>query len=158
MQERLALLLATNGLLRDLPDRVNDRASLLTHRDGPKSRKIELRALEEITFGKLFHQFKNGTALAFLAVLSVLENEAPWLHEPGMEFYRLATSRSRLGIKEAAHALHELIEFSIRGPLREFADDDETLYRTGRLLHELIERVVMERPARSISKASKVER
>jgi hypothetical protein len=110
--------------------------------------------MEEIAFGKAFHRFKNGGALAFLAILSVLKDDAPWLYEPGREFYRLATSRSRVGIENAALQMHELIEFSMRGPLREFVDNDETLYRAHRLLHEVIERVVAERaqPMRSSAK------
>jgi hypothetical protein len=142
------------GLLRDLPDRVGDRASVVVHGDGSKVRRVSPRAMEEIAFGKAFHRFKNGGALAFLAILSVLKDDAPWLYEPGREFYRLATSRSRVGIENAALQMHELIEFSMRGPLREFVDNDETLYRAHRLLHEVIERVVAERaqPMRSSAK------
>jgi hypothetical protein len=147
-EENVAILVEEiKGMLRELPDRLSDRASSLSGKLRSKPRRLDIRTIEEITFGSIFAHFENGPALAFLTVLSMLKDELPWLYEPGMEFYRLLASKARIRVKIAARQMHELVELSFRGPLRELIDDDDKMQFTVRILHDLIERAVTMRPA-----------
>jgi hypothetical protein len=146
-EENVAILVEEiKGMLRELPDRLGDRDGL---RRGKRKDRQSIRAMEEIAFGPSFRRFENGTAMAFLTVISMLKEEMPWIYEPGIEFYRLVTSkRPDARIKEAALQLHELVEFTSRGgPFRAFIDEELGHYST-RILHDLIERAISERPAR----------
>jgi hypothetical protein len=140
------------GMLRELPDRVGDRANSLIPRGGPRRRRIHFKFIEEIAFGKPFRHFRNGPALALLTIVSMLRDDAPWLYEPAAEFYRLVTSKARHPIKEATLQMHELVEFSMRGPIGEWLAEDSRLAFSPEILHELIERAARDRPrSRSIS-------
>jgi hypothetical protein len=134
------------GMLRELPDRVGDRANSLIRRVGPRRRRIHFKYIEEIALGPPFRRFKNGSALALLTVISMLRDEAPWLYEPTVEFYRLVTSKARAPIKEATAQMHELVEFSMRGPIGELFSEDERFSFSPGILHELIERAARDRP------------
>jgi TIR domain-containing protein len=138
-EENVAILVEEiKGMLRELPDRIGDRA--LSRKGTSKSRRIDIRAMEEIAFGPIFAGFENGPAMAFLTLLSMLKDELPWLYEPGMEFYRSLNSKARTRVQEAAQQMHELVEFSLRGPLRGLVEGDDKIHFATRIMHELIER------------------
>jgi hypothetical protein len=99
-EENVAILVEEiKGMLRELPDRLGERDISL--RGGRNRNRIRMRALEEIAFGGSSERFAFATA--FLAIVSVLKDEMPWIYEPCMEFYRLATSaRVEAKIRTAA--------------------------------------------------------
>jgi hypothetical protein len=99
-------------MVRELPERVDDRVAAFSRR-GQFKRRFHPMMFEEMLFHPaLGERSKDGRAISWLVVLSLLRDEVPWLYEPGMEFYRALRSGKRAEIKRASTALLKISEMT----------------------------------------------
>jgi hypothetical protein len=149
-EENVAKLVEeVKGMLRELPDRFDDRAGAPSRRTARGGRGFDPRMLDELFIERAMRDLDNGPAVSWLFALSLLRDEMPWLYEPGMEFYRSLISKSEASVKKSALQLHHIIEFAARTPLRDMIGSDDKFHFIISRLHDLIERAVDERPRRS---------
>jgi hypothetical protein len=134
------------AMVRELPQRVDDRVRVASRRSSTRS----FRRYGPKIFDDLFFSFSKmpgpaSKSAALLVLLSFVKDDAPWLYEVGIQIYQAMLSGDRNAVM-AAHAQFQMtMEFMLGGPMsRDFTRDDEDSYMMIRYVPELIERSVVE--------------
>jgi hypothetical protein len=130
-------------MMRELPERVDDRVASVSRRVGFRHR-FHPRMLEELMFNPLLRGKKDGRALSWLVVVSLLREEIPWLYEPGMEFYRALRSGRRAGNPKGKKAFAYAWRDDVRSKFfyRFLRSDDKETFFFVRHLDEFIHRAL----------------
>lgn len=118
------------AMVRELPDRVDDRMRIVARRRG-KDRRIHPMMIEEMLSVFPRKRSLEGQAAGLLFVISTLKSDAPWIYEPGVELYRALVRKNRRGIEVARRNFMDVLEIAVHSPwihesLRK--DDEETFY------------------------------
>lgn len=130
-------------MVRELPERVDDRVRLATKRGGlRKGRRLHPMMFEELLFHPAFREVSYGPASAWLLFISVLREDFPWLYELGMELYHALRSGNSKSIAEARRNLLAMLEITTHGPLfhEMYRPDDEELFFMMKHLPQMVER------------------
>jgi hypothetical protein len=102
-------------MVRELPERVDDRVSSLSRRGSfRRMRRFHPMMLEEWLHHPAFNEGRNGQATAWLVFLSLIREDIPWLYEPGMEFYRALRGGKATEIEKARTNLLAIGELTSR--------------------------------------------
>jgi hypothetical protein len=135
-------------MVRELPERFDDSVSSLSRRGSMRRmRRFHPMMLEEFMHHPMFHENKDGRAMAWLMFLSVIRDDIPWLYEPGMEFYRALLGGKRAQIEAARKRLIAIAKVTTRSEffhdlLR--GDDKEasfTLRHLDEFMHRMLSRI-----------------
>jgi hypothetical protein len=132
-------------MVRDLPGRVDERVSIASRRLTTRGmRRIHPGIFEEISFHPIFREMKEGPAVAWLILLSMLQDDVPWVYEPGMELYRALRNRKRNEIEKARRQLMVVVELTVRSELfhRLFRGEEKDSFFIFRHLDEFVSRIV----------------
>lgn len=130
-------------MVRELPERVDDRVRSATRRGGlKKGRRLHPMLFEELLFHPAFRKGRGEPATAWLLFISVLRDDFPWLYELGMELYRAFRSGTAKKIYDARDNLLAVIEVTSHGPLSHemYRPDDEELFFMVKHLPKMVER------------------
>jgi hypothetical protein len=140
-QNTAKLFEEVKSMVRDLPERVDDRVRQASRRGPRRFRRMHPMMLEELMFHPRLRDKKEGVAAAWLVFVSVLRDDYPWIYEPGLELYRAVRSGRQAEIQRARHHLLAIAEITSRNPMfREFMDDDKDSFFMLRHLDEVIDR------------------
>lgn len=148
-------------MVRELPERVDDRVRSATRRGGLKrGRKLHPMMFEELLFHPAFRNGRGAPAAAWLLFISVMREDFPWLYELGLELYHALRSGNPKSIREARQNLLVVLEVTTHGPLfhEMYRPDDEELFFMVKHLPQMVERF-LERASpniRSRSDAAKI--
>lgn len=130
------------AMVRELPERVDDRVRSASRRNNERSlRKIHPKMLDELLFRP--SSDSEEMAAALLIALTLIREDAPWLHEPGMEIYRAMVAENRGAVVAALKRFRTTMEMIMHGPWRRelFREDEESFMMT-RYIPEIVERAV----------------
>jgi len=130
-------------MVRELPERVDDRVRSATRRGGLKrSRRLHPMMFEELLFHPAFREGRGEPAAAWLLFISVMRDDFPWLYELGLELYHALRSADAKNIAEARHNLLAILEVTTHGPLfhEMYRPDDEELFFMVKHLPQMVER------------------
>lgn len=132
-------------MVRELPERVDDRVAS-SSRSSKFRRRFHPMMFEELMFSPMFEGRKDGGALSWLIIISLLRDEVPWLYEPGMEFYRAVRSGKRNEIRRAQKSLMQITEMTTHSKFfhRFMRGDGEDMMFMLRHLDEFIHRTLHE--------------
>jgi hypothetical protein len=132
-------------MVRELPERVDDRVASFSRR-GNFKRRFHPMMFEELMFHPIFRGQRDGQALSWLVTLSLLRDDVPWLYEPGMEFYRALRSGKRPEIKRAHANLLRVTEMTLHSKFfhRFLRSEDDSMMFLVRHLEEFIHRMLHE--------------
>jgi hypothetical protein len=140
-QNTAKLFEEVKSMVRDLPERVDDRVRQASKRGPRRLRRLHPMMLEEMMFHPRLREKKDGTAAAWLVFISVLKDDCPWIYEPGLELYRALRAGRQTDIQRARHHLLAVAELTSRHPIfREFLDEGNESSFLLRHLDEVIER------------------
>ncbi|HEY4941216.1 MAG TPA: toll/interleukin-1 receptor domain-containing protein [Rhizomicrobium sp.] len=132
------------AMVRDLPDRVDDRVRMASKR-GPfrGKRRFHPGMIEEFMFHPEMEKGDQAAA-SLLVFLSIIRDDLPWIYEAGIEFYR-ATQSGNTTLAEKAHKQFRLIaETTSHGPFFHeiIRPDDGDAFFLMRHMPEMIERLI----------------
>lgn len=132
------------AMVRELPERVDERVVSASGRGSPK-RRIHPGMLEELVFGPISRD-RDGVRTGWLIFLSIIREDLPWVYEPGMEFYRALQSGNRVEFVRAHENLLRVIEFTRNSKLyhRMMRLDSEDSFFLLRHIEKLIHRMLEE--------------
>jgi len=130
-------------MVRELPERVDDRVRSATRRGGLKrSRRLHPMMFEELLFHPAFRNGRGEPAAAWLLFISVMRDDFPWVYEIGMELYHAFRGGNAKNIADARQNLLEILEVTTQGPLFHeiYRQDDEELFFMAKHLPQMVER------------------
>lgn len=130
-------------MVRELPERVDDRVRSATRRGGIKRvRRLHPMMFEELLFHPVFRKGRGGPAAAWLLSISLMRDDFPWLYELGLDLYHALRKGSMKEISEARRNFLAIIEATMHGPfLREmYRPDDEEVFFMIQHLPQMMER------------------
>lgn len=153
------------AMVRELPDRVDDRVKVTSQRTGARGPR---RFDQELVYNMLSRSSAIGgrgeRAAGLLLVLAFAKDDTPWLYEVGMEIYRAMVTGDRALVATAHKEFQITMNVVTRGPWSHILyGDDERSFMLSRHLPGLIERTVVEylgsfvikrRPTKSTEKAA----
>jgi hypothetical protein len=132
------------AMVRDLPDRVDERVRIASKR-GPfrGKRRFHPGMIEEMMFQSETEKGDQATA-SLLVFLSLLRDDVPWIYEAGMEFYRAVRSGNVEGAELARKQLGVITETTMHGPFfhEMIRPDDDMSFMMMRHMPEIIDRLV----------------
>lgn len=133
------------AMVRELPDRVDDKVRSATRRTPERMlRRFHPKMLDEMLFLPS-SAGRRERASTLLVVLSLAKEDVPWLHEAGMEIYRAMIANDHLLVNAAHKQFKFITEMVMHGPLRRaFHSDDEESIMMARYLPDIIDRIVNE--------------
>lgn len=134
------------AMVRELPERVDDRVRVSTRRSGTKPyRKLSPKLLDELLYRVSGPSSRTNNPAALLIVLSFVRDDVPWIYELGLELYRAMRANDRPAVVAAHKELDIVLATLVHGPWsRELFRDDEESYLLYRYVPEFIERAVKE--------------
>lgn len=134
------------AMVRELPERVDERVRQASRRSfGKGSRRIHPKMIDEIVFRSTSSSSRSTRAAGLLVVLAFSKEDAPWLHEIGMEIYRAMLSDDRNMVIATHKQLQMTMEIMLHGPWgREIFREDEESFIWTRYIPEMIDRIVIE--------------
>lgn len=146
------------AMVRELPDRVDDKVRYTARRSSGKSlRPMHPKMLEEVLF-RTSPTNPQEMAAGLLMVLSLAKEEIPLLHEVGMAIYRAIIADERTAVRAARKQFQITMEVMMHGPWRrEFLRDEDESFMMTRYLPEMIERVVESYLASPTAKSNRVK-
>lgn len=130
-------------MVRELPERVDDRVRSATRRGGLKrGRRLHPMMFEELLFHPAFRDGRGEPAAAWLLFISVLRDDFPWLYELGLELYHALRNGGAKDIAEARHNLLAILEVTTHGPFfhEMYRPDDEEVFFMVKHLPQMVER------------------
>lgn len=130
-------------MVRELPERVDDRVRSATRRGGlERGRRLHPMMFEKLLFHPAFRDGRGDPAAPWLLFISVMRDEFPWLYELGLELYHALRSGNSKKISEARHNLLAVLEVTMHGPFfREmYGPDDEEIFFMVKRLPQMMER------------------
>lgn len=136
-------------MVRELPERVDDRVRSVTKRGSLKRlHRIHPMMFEELLFHPALGKSRHGAANAWLLFLSVFKDDVPWIYEIGLELYRALRSGDSKAISEARGELIAILEATTHGPFFHeiMRPEDEEVYFMIRHLPEMIDRFIENLP------------
>ena len=106
------------AMVRELPERVDDRIRSFARRGSLKTMKrVHPMMLEELLFHPGFRETRNGPALGWLVFISTFKEDLPWLYEMGLELYRALRDKNEKSVDIAVHDIQSMINAVTRGPM-----------------------------------------
>ncbi len=132
-------------MVRELPERVDDRVRSVTRRGSLKRlRRFHPMMFEELLFHPTLGKSHHGAAAAWLLFLSVFKDELPWVYEIGLELYRALRSGDSKTIAEAKLEFSAILEAATHGPFfhEMMRPEDEEVYFMIRHLPEMLDRFI----------------
>lgn len=104
-------------MVRELPERVDDRVRSVTKRGSMKrGRRLHPMMLEELLFHSGLRENHASPATAWLLFISILKEDFPWLYEVGLELFRALRDEDVKRISEAKRNLDAILRMTTRGP------------------------------------------
>jgi hypothetical protein len=106
-------------MFQDLPTRIEQTAIR------PSRRRWRLRRHPMEVMDTMRHlEMEPTDPVSILILSSMLRDDMPWLYEVGMETYRAMKSRNAERVETAIMNFRRMVEFTMRGPLREELEID----------------------------------
>lgn len=136
-------------MVRDLPERVDDRIRSVARRGSMKRlRRFHPMMFEELLFHPALAKSHHGAAAAWLLFLSVFKDDVPWVYEIGLELYRALKSGDPTTISQAKQEFFAVMEASTHGPFfhEMMRPEDEEVYFMIRHLPEMVDRFIEHLP------------
>jgi hypothetical protein len=146
-QSTAKLFEEVKAMVRELPDRIDERGRSLSKRGSTKRMKrFHPMMFEELLFHPGLRKVKGGASTSWMIVISMLRDDFPWLYEPGMELYRALRTGHGRDIERSRRQLLDILNITSRGPLFHelMAPDDKESFFFLRHLDDFVERVVSE--------------
>lgn len=142
------------AMVRELPDRVDDRVRVASKRGYARKRKLHPGMIEDMLMTGLHSGGLEGGAAGLLLVLSLLRDDVPWMFEPGMELYRALSAADSRGIEVARKNFQIVMDVAMHGSwVREIMRaEDEEMFFVIRHLPNMIDRLVHELPRKVFSR------
>lgn len=133
------------AMVRELPERVDDRVRIASRRSTSKGiRRLHPKMLDEL----LFRPSKSGRSdmtVAVLLIVSFAREDVPWLYEIGMNVYRAMLTKDRPTVENAHKQFMSTMELMMSGPWsRELLRDNEDAFLLTSYLPDVIDRAVSE--------------
>jgi hypothetical protein len=132
------------AMVRDLPDRVDERVRIASKR-GPfrGKRRFHPGMLEEFMFHPGMEK-DDQAAASLLVFLSLVREDLPWIYEAGIEFYRAVRSGNAVMAEDARKQFQMIIESTSHGPFfhEMMRPDDDGAFFMLRHMPEMIERFI----------------
>jgi hypothetical protein len=132
------------AMVRDLPDRVDERVRIASRR-GPfrGKRRFHPGMIEEL----MFHPGSDDddqAAATLLVFVSLLREDFPWMYEAGIEFYRAVRSGSEFAADQARKQFQLVAKTTSHGPFFHelMRPDDEGAFFMMREMPELVDRLM----------------
>jgi len=147
-------------MVRELPERVDDRVRSVTKRGGMRrSRRIHPMMFEELLFHPSLRESSHGSAVAWLMFISVLREDFPWLYELGLEMYHALRDGDTKKIAEARNNLMVILDVTTHGPIfhEMYRPDDEEIFFMVKHLPQMVERFLERTVHRPRSKSDKAK-
>lgn len=144
-------------MVRELPERVDDRVRSATRRGGLKrGRRLHPMMFEELLFHPAFREGRGEPAAAWLLFISVMRDDFPWLYELGIELYHALRSGNAKDLSEARQNLLTILEVTTHGPLfhEMYRPDDEELFFMVKHLPQMVERFLGRTPEKVRSRSN----
>ncbi|NUR22488.1 toll/interleukin-1 receptor domain-containing protein [Frateuria sp.] len=151
-------------MVRELPERVDDRVRSATKRGGlRRGRRLHPMMFEELLFHPVLRESNKGPASAWLLFISAMREDFPWLYELGMELYHALRSNNSKAVAEARRNLLAVLDITTHGPLfhEMYRPDDEELFFMVKHLPQMVERFLERTATRlrpSIPKPNEIEK
>lgn len=151
-------------MVRELPERVDDRVRSATKRGGlRRGRRLHPMMFEELLFHPALRESNKGPASAWLLFISAMREDFPWLYELGMELYHALRSNNSKAVAEARRNLLAVLDITTHGPLfhEMYRPDDEELFFMVKHLPQMVERFLERTATRlrpSIPKPNEIEK
>ncbi|MBU2380349.1 MAG: toll/interleukin-1 receptor domain-containing protein [Alphaproteobacteria bacterium] len=127
------------AMVREMPDRLDSR--LRSGSGSTPLRRIARRSpdiFEEILFTGRFRSSEIGCGPGWLMFVSLLREDFPWLHESGLEIYRLF--KNGKDIAKASREFRELVEVTFHSPMVDYVmRDDKMLHSMYRHIPQMTE-------------------
>ena len=130
-------------MVRELPERFEMRPGLTSRRlriPHRRARDISI-AMEEFLQGRLLGDIDESGTIGLMMLLSMYREDFPWLYEIGLDFQRTIQSGNKSEIKRQLGQMHNVIEFTAHGPMREMSPEDMEARHLLTRLHDAIERI-----------------
>ena len=137
-------------MVRDLPERVDDRVRSVAKRGSLKRlRRFHPMMFEELLFHPALAKSQHGAAAAWLLFLSVFKDDVPWVYEIGLELYRALRSGDQNAIAQARQEFSAVLEAATHGPFfhEMMRPEDEEVYFMIRHLPEMVDRFIENLPS-----------
>jgi hypothetical protein len=131
------------AMVRELPERVDERVRFLARRGSPKNvRRLHPMMFEELLFDSRLSEKDEGAAVAWLMFISVFRDDLPWLYEIGLELYRALREGNEKTVRLASRNIHLVVKATSRGPLpyEMLGPEGEEFHYMLRHLPEMIDR------------------
>jgi len=133
-------------MVRELPDRIDDRVRVATGKRGlnKRMRRIHPMMFDEFLTHPSLVNTLHGPAVTWLMFLSVIRDDLPWFYEMGLDLYRALRGGDSEAIMNETKELQGILEAISNGPMFHelFRPDDEETFFLVRHLPELVERFV----------------
>ena len=125
--------------LRSLPARLDE------YFEGPRMPGSRRGRFHPMMFRELLHMGpQTNPAFGILVLSSFFRESMPWLHELGMELYRLAKNGNSPEVQEAAREFRQAVEFSIHSPMsRELFGRSKDMFMFMEEVEPLLDRTLM---------------
>jgi hypothetical protein len=137
------------AMVRELPERVDERVASVSSRDLAR-RRFSPGVLEELMFSSELRDERSGMSVSWLIFLSLVRDDIPWLYEPGMEFYRALRAGKMSAARVARENVLRIVEVTVRSKFlyRVFRGERgrEEIVFLLRHLHEFTDRIMQESP------------
>lgn len=135
------------AMVRELPQKMDAQVRVVSRKSATSRNFLRYgpKILEEIFHraGKGLDGDGQGTRL--LILLSFIRDDAPWLHEIGMQIYRAMSQGDNEQVASLHKQIHMTTELMFMSPVgRDFYRDDEEVYMMLRYIPEFIDRIVFE--------------
>lgn len=131
-------------MMRELPERLDDRIRTTPKRFGKRSRRFHPMMMEQLLMHPAFRETRDGPATILLIMFSAFKEELPWLYELGVELYRALRGDDRQQINRALKSFNTTFELIVSDPfLHDFAGPEgEDAFFMARQLPKIIDRVI----------------
>jgi exonuclease VII small subunit len=137
-QEQQGVLDEIQSELRSLPARLDEYA------DSPRMPWMRRGRVHPMMLRELMHAGPHSSpAMGILVIASIFRDWMPWLHELGLELYRLARRGKSAELDEAASEFRRAVEFAVHGPMsREFMGRRKDMYMLIEEIDPLLDRAL----------------
>lgn len=137
------------AMVRELPDRVDDRFRVASRRGSGRKRRIHPGMIQDMLLSHSGRDGPEGAAAGLLLVLSLFKDDIPWIFEPGMELYKALMANDPRGIDRARKHFRLIMDMAMHGPWfhEVMRPEDEEMFFIIRHLPEMIDSLAGEWPA-----------
>ena len=154
------------AMVRELPDRVDDRVRVASKRRLGRFHRFHPMMLEEFLHHPALRKRVDGPAVAWLWFISLLRDDFPWLYHVGLPLYQALSTEDPEAVTKARDDFYAFAEAMSHSPMSHefFGPDDDEAYFLIRRLPEVVrgflDRQVIHRPrikARVVKRAKSPE-